>query len=136
MSTVFSLLISLYFNVHISYPYKSNGIAKLLCTFRKIVFSFRSVFRIPNICKNLFEVVSFSSSREILHPKHVKLLTCFNVILYDYITVLLMIGTSTLNVILKCFLRILVCEVLLHNLQVFHFDLILMNNNFIHIHLK
>jgi hypothetical protein len=50
---VFSLLTSLCFNVQISQPYKSDGIAKIFYTFNPdclwTKFGFKILFRIPNI---------------------------------------------------------------------------------------
>jgi hypothetical protein len=82
ISAVFSLLISRYFKVQISRPYKSDGIAKILHTLNRDCLwtksGFKTSFRITKICKNLLnlEVTSYFSTYEILHPKYDDVFTC------------------------------------------------------------
>jgi hypothetical protein len=53
ISAVFTLLISLCFNVHISQPYENDAMAKILYTFNGYClwtkFVFKTLFRISNI---------------------------------------------------------------------------------------
>jgi hypothetical protein len=88
ISAVFSLLISLCFTVQISQLYKGDRMAQILytrtfnrhCLWTK--FGFKTLFKIPTICKNLllFEIMSFSSPYGIWHQKYVNVLrpTCSN----------------------------------------------------------
>jgi hypothetical protein len=72
-----------FFNVHISQPYKTDGMAKILQTFtqdsRWTKYGFKTSPRIIKNFKNLlnFVVMPFSSSRKILHPKYVNILGPF-----------------------------------------------------------
>jgi hypothetical protein len=74
ISNLFRLHTSFCFNVQISQPYKSDGIAKILYSFNRdclwTKFVFKTLFRISKICKNLISLHYILNSLSLCLIKH------------------------------------------------------------------